>query len=233
VSDARQDWQQALAPTPECIDVVRFGEELDGAARTHLESCTRCQAELALYREMQREESTEDEAAAGQWIAGELQRRFEGTSTATGNVVPFRSKFSRALYAAAAAIVLVIGAAFWMQLREPSIDAPLGDPGLYRSARLDVIAPIGDLAQAPNELRWTAVPNASRYHVRIMEVDATVVWSSDTTEPAVTLPPAVVAQFAPGKSLSWDVQAFRGNEVLASSDTQTVRVTVTAPRTTP
>jgi hypothetical protein len=232
VSDARHDWQQALAPTPECIDIVRFGEELDGPSLAHLESCTRCQAELALYRELQQEESTAEEAAAGQWIAGELQRRFNSGSAAN-NVVPFRSKLSRAVYAAAAAIVLVVGAAYWMQLREPSIDAPLGDPGIYRSARLNVIAPIGDLAQAPNELRWTAVPKASRYHVRIMEVDATTVWSSDTTEAVVKLPPAVVAQFAPGKSLSWDVQAFRGNEVLASSETQIVRVTVTAPRKTP
>jgi hypothetical protein len=229
VSDERQGWQDALAPTAECIDITRFGEELDPASRAHLASCPRCQAELALFREFQAEESSDEEAAAGRWIAGELQRRLQDS----GNVVPFRPKRFQALYAAAAAIVLVLGASYWMQLREPSVDPGIGGSPVYRSARLDVIGPKGDIAQAPNELRWIAVPNASRYHVEISEVDATVVWSGDTTEPHVALPSAVIAQFAPGKTLLWDVQAFRGTEMLASSETQNVRVSVTPLRKTP
>jgi len=228
VTDTRQEWQDALAPTAECLDLARLGEELDAASRAHLGSCARCQAELALFQELQRGDSTADEAEAGRWIAGELQRRFQDS----GNVVPFRAKRVRALYAAAAAIVMVIGAGWWMQMREPSLDLP-GGPAVYRGVRLDVIAPAGELAQAPNELRWNAVPNASRYHVQISEVDATVVWSGDTTQPYVALPPAAIEQFAPGKSLSWEVKAFRGNEMLASSETQTVRVSVTPLRKEP
>jgi hypothetical protein len=228
VTDARKDWQQALAPSTDCIDVTRFGEPLDAAALAHLESCARCQAELALYREVTRDDSSAEEDAAGRWIAGELRSRFENPA----NVTPFRRKSLRPLYAIAAAILMVIGAGYLLQLREPSIDANV--PGsMYRSARIAVIAPAGDLATAPNELRWTAVPNATRYHVAIVEVDATPVWAADTTQPYVTLPPHVIAQFAPGKTLLWTVEAYRGSDALAASATQNVRVTVSPSRKTP
>jgi hypothetical protein len=222
VSDARHGWQEALARTPECIDQARFGDELDAASQAHLRSCAHCQAELALFRELDRDDSTAEEQQAAQWIAAELQRRFSNAD----NVKPFRRKTLPALYAAAAAIVLVIGAGSWMRFREPGIEPMTETVDVYRSGRLEVVAPAGEIAQAPNELRWTAVPNATHYVVRIAEVDATAVWSARTTQPYAPLPPAAVAQFAPGKRLLWDVQAFRGNEMLASSETQDVRVSI-------
>jgi hypothetical protein len=235
------DWKEVLAPTPQCIDVARFGDpgttgsqpvesdsddglraRLSSAERAHLDACARCQAELALFREIDRQETSPEEQREVEWIVSELRQR--------NNVVAFPTNRWRALYAVAAALVMVIGIGWWMQLREPSIDASIDDPGIYRSARLDLIAPIGDLAQGPNELRWAAVPDASRYRVQILEVDATPVWSTDTTDTRVALPPEVIAQFAPGKSLLWEVRAFRGKEMLATSETQRVRVSV-QPRT--
>jgi hypothetical protein len=215
------DWKEMLAPTPDCLDLARLGEELGAAERAHVESCSRCQAELALFHEIAREETTDEEARAAEWIAAGLRRK--------NNVIAFRPRQWRVLQAIAAVLVLAIGAAFWLQSREPSIDTQVDGPALYRSARIEALAPAGELSQAPNELRWNAVPHASRYHVRIVEVDTTVVWSGDTTEPHVALPPAVITQFAPGKTLLWEVQAFRGKEMLASSETQTVRVSVAAP----
>lgn len=212
------DWKETLAPTPACIDPARIGEPLDAAERAHVESCSRCRAELALFREITSEAATDEETRAGEWIAAELRRR--------NNVVAFRPRSWRILSAIAAVLVAAIGAMLWLQHREPSLDLPVDGRGVYRSARLELLAPAGDLAQAPNELRWSAVPNASRYHVRISEVDATVLWSAETTEPHAALPPAVIAQFAPGKSLLWDVQAYRDKELLASSETRTVRVAV-------
>lgn len=212
------DWREALAPSPECIDLARLGEELTAAERTHLDTCARCQAELALFREIAREETSDDEVREVEWIAGDLRRR--------NNIVAFRPKTWRGLSAAAAMTAMIIGIGYWMQMREPAIDAPIDGPAIYRSARLDVVAPVGDLAQAPNEFRWTPVPDASRYRVEIAEVDGTLLWSAGTTESHVALPPAVIAQFAPGKSLLWEVKAFRGEEMVAASDTQTVRVSV-------
>lgn len=217
------DWKEALAPSPECLDLARLGEELDAAERAHLDTCTRCQSELALFREISREETSAGEAREVEWLASELRRR--------NNVVAFRPKMWRVLYAAAAVLVMVVGIGYWMQLREPAIDTTFDPSAVYRTARVEVIAPkSGDLVQAPNELRWTAVPEASRYAVQILEVGATPVWGTSTTQTHVALPPGVIAQFAPGKLLLWDVAAFRGKEMIATSDTQNVRVSVTPPR---
>ena len=218
------DWKEALAPSPECIDLVRLGEELSDAERAHVDGCARCQTELALFREIANDETSSDEAREVEWIASELRRR--------NNVVAFRPKSWRVLYAVAAALVMVIGISYWINFREPAVDTTFDPSEAYRTARLDVIAPIGELAQAPNELRWTAVEDASRYRVQIAEVDGTLLWSAGTTQSNVALPPAVIAQFAPGKSLLWEVKAFRGDEMLASSDTQTVRVSVAPLRKT-
>lgn len=208
------DWKEALEPSVECIDLARLGEELDATERAHLDTCVRCQTELALFREIGREETSAEEADAARWIAAELRQR--------NNVVSLRPKTWKLLYAAA--VLVLISAGWWVQRREPSLDVPL-TTGEYRSARLELVAPAGDLPQAPNELRWQPVPGASLYRVRILEVDATEVWSGDATEPHIALPPAAIAHFAPGKSLRWQVEAFRGQESLAVSETQTVRVT--------
>jgi hypothetical protein len=212
------DWKDALAPSPECIDLARLGEELDAAERAHVETCTRCQSELALFRAVTSEESS----AESQWIAEKLQRT-AGETPALQPPGRRRSAY-QVLYAIAAALVILIGAGTWLQLREASLDVPTGE-GMYRSLHVEVVAPSGDLAQAPNEFRWKAVPDATRYDVRILEVDATQIWSRSTTETHVVLPPDVIARFAPGKTLLWSVEAYRGNESLASSETQNVRVT--------
>lgn len=227
MSDTRHDWQQALAATPDCIDVSRFGAPLSDAEQQHVRDCARCQSELAMFREFESDESTSD----GQWIAEELRRRLQQNESET--VVPFRPRTFRLAYAVAAMLVVLIGVGTWMQLREPSLDPAIDVPQGYRSARLEAIAPMGDLADTPKELRWSVVPNASRYRVRVMEVDQTVLWNGETTDSHIALPPAVVAQFAPGKSLLWDVTALHGNDILASSDTQRFRVSVADSRRLP
>ena len=218
------DWKDVLAPTPECIDIARF-DALTDADRAHLETCVRCQTELALFREMMSEETS----PASQWIAGRLTMwsaeaapPLSDRANRKVEALPPHSKRRSAFLALAAALAIVIGLGTWMQMREPSIDTTT--TGTYRSARVELVTPAGDLTHAPNELRWTNVPKASRYRVRILEVDGTVVWSGETTGTHVALPPDVIAQFKPGKSLRWEVQAFRGTEMLASSETQTVRV---------
>lgn len=205
------DWKEALAPTPDCLAIERLGGDVSDAERAHLDTCVRCQTELALFREVMSEESSSE----SEWIAAELRRREKK------KVVAFRPR--NAVLALAAMLALVIGIGAWMQMREPDVEVDLR-PGIYRSARLDVIAPIGDLAKAPNELRWEAVPNATVYDVEILEVDASQVWSSRTTETHIVLPPEVIAQFQPGKTLTWDVRALRNDEEVAASQTQEIRV---------
>jgi hypothetical protein len=221
VSDPRQQWGSELAPTPECIAIERLGEERTGPEREHLATCPRCQAEMALFDEFNADNASADEIRDGQWIAAELQRRLAPPA----NVKQFqpRVRAYRGL-AAAAAAVIVIGTGYWFENREPSIDTQLGGETIYRTSKLEAIAPLGDVPEAPHALQWTAVAGANAYTVRILEVDQTLLWSADTSGAAITLPADVIARFAPGKTLLWDVTARRGSNVIASSGMQRFRV---------
>ncbi len=239
MSDPRVQWQKELEPTPECIDVSRLSDALSERERAHLATCPRCQAELALLHEFQTDSATPDEVRAGQWIASELHRRLALSNNAPSpdapsNVKPFRSKqrtFSA--LAAAAVAVLVIGTAVWMENREPSLDPKIDVRNVYRTSRFDVIAPLGDVPEAPRELKWAAVPQATSYTVQILEVDGTELFRGATPRQSIVVPANVIAQFAPGKTLLWAVTARRGSDVLASSETQRFRVSVKRQRRTP
>lgn len=230
MSDPRQQWQKELAPTPDCIAVERLGDELTGRERDHLATCPRCQAELALFAEFNSESASPDEVREGQWVASELHRRFDPPS----NVKRFqpRPRAFSAL-AAAAAAVIVIGTAYWMGNREPSLDMNVGVQGVYRTSRFEVIAPVGEWPETPRELKWTAVPHAASYSVQIFEVDRTLLWSSETPRVTIILPADVIARIVPGKTLLWEVTARRGSAVLASSGTQRFRVSLNQQRRTP
>jgi hypothetical protein len=223
------DWQKELAPTPDCIALENLGNPRTDAELEHVKTCVRCQTELALFGEFNSDDASVDETRESRWIADELHRRLDIRS----NVKQFQPRRRTwAALAAAAVAVFVIGTGYWMETREPALDPTLGTENVYRTARLEAQSPIGDLAQAPNELQWTAVPNATAYSVRILEIDRTLLWSTDTPQRRVTIPTEVVAQFAPGKTVLWEVTARRHSDVLASSGTQSFRVTVPLPRRT-
>jgi hypothetical protein len=221
VSDPRQQWGSELAPTPDCIAIERLGEERTAPEREHLATCPRCQAELALFDEFRSDSASADEIRDGRWIAAELQRRLAQPS----NVKQFqpRAHMYRGL-AAAAAAVIVIGTGYWFENREPSLDTQISGETIYRTSRLEALAPLGDVAEAPHDLRWTAVAGANGYTVRVLEVDQTLLWSAETPAATIALPADVIARFAPGKTLFWAVTAHRGANVIATSGMQRFRV---------
>ena len=88
------------------------------------------------------------------------------------------------------------------QHREPETGAPI--PRIVSPA-----------AAAPGDsLRWTDVPQAEGYRVRIWDEDGRVVWTSETRSTAVILP----AQLHPGLQYMWDVSARTGWDRWVSSD---------------
>jgi len=225
VSDPRQEWHQALEPTPECISIERLGDERTAAEREHLATCPRCQAEVALFDGFRGDPVSAHELRDGEWIASELRRRAEVPS----NVKAFRTRRFSGL-AAAAAAVIVFGTAYWMENREPSIGTAIPTEQVYRSTRIEGLTPSGDLPEAPRTLQWTAVSGASTYTVELSSVDKTVLWSADTAGTSINLPAAAMAQFAPGKALLWKVTARRGTNILATSDIQRLRVALQSTR---
>jgi hypothetical protein len=200
----------------------RYAEVLTSEEQHHVQSCVRCQSELALFAELNRDYASADEQKEVEWVATQLRSR----SAMPGNVRQIQSRRPRHYALAAAAVLaVVVGAGYWAHDRQPNVLRPVDDQQ-YRSTMIEGLYPAGDLKAAPTTLRWEPLANASSYAVRIMEVDQRVLWQAETVRPQVTLPAELVAQFVPGKSLLWDVKARRGNNVVATSGTQRFRVAV-------
>lgn len=222
------DWKRALARTPDCISVERIGGPLTAAEREHLAHCARCETELALWEQFSRAEATPDEGAAVRWIAAETERRWKAS---TGVRKSERGWFRWPRLAAAASLVAIgiVGYVAW-DVREPAVVAPAPGTLTYRSSGIRLIAPAGDVAVAPTELRWQDIAGAAQYEVRVEEVDGTVLWRSSTAQPRAALPIALVAQFAPGRTFVWRVTAKTGRgAVIAESETGRFRVSLMAP----
>jgi hypothetical protein len=109
--------------------------------------------------------------------------------------------------------------------KEPALISD-GVPTALRSEGVVALAPIGDLMRSPAELRWRTFPGASRYSVKLMEVDHSELWQASLEETAVLLPAAVREKVVPGKTLLWQVTALDGaGKALANSRLERFRLT--------
>jgi hypothetical protein len=225
VSQTREQWKRVLRPLGDCVAIERFGELMEPKEREHIASCARCHSEMELWKEFNDETTTPEEAEAVRWIADEVAHRRTSGAEARPSVSRRFATHPRML-AAAAMLFLALGIGYIIDNRAPSIDVPAGHNLEYRSAGIQVIAPTGDVATAPTRLEWIAIPGATSYYVQIVEVDRAILWRVSTRQPRVDVPPAVSAQFVPGKTILWEVTARRDATVLAESGTQKFRVAV-------
>lgn len=227
MSDPRSDWKRELQRTSACIPIERLGEELTASEREHLSACARCQAEVALFTEFQDGETSAAEADDVNAIVEQLNVA-QAESSRHANVVSIASRrklVQPRLLAVAAMIVVAVAIGYVMQNREPSIEGPI-TRDLYRSQRVEVIAPVGDVAVAPRELQWKPVGAAVHYDVVVSEVDGTILWRASTRESHIALPEDIVRRLVPGKRIVWEVTAMRDGSAIQSSGTQSFRVLV-------
>jgi hypothetical protein len=219
----RELLQAAIGPTAECVPIERFAS-LSANELAHVERCAHCEAELSLWQQFEANEPSADEGAAVQWIATELARRRAPNSAAI-RAPRFNWFGGRAFAALAAGLLVVVAIGYSVIDREPSIGALPGDVSTYRGSAIHVAEPVGDLTAAPERLRWLPHSAAARYDVVIHEIDGTTIWSGSSTAPEVTLPRSVITQFAPGRSLTWEVTARDpSGAIVARSGTQRFRV---------
>jgi hypothetical protein len=230
-SAERELWKEAVSPTEACLTIEELGRWSDQwlpdrapVASAHIARCPRCQAELAMLNEFQSAATRPEDADSVSWITAELERRFDQIRVAAPLTAPrpgLRSERSRwvqylfgprplrgalgfaGLLALIAAVLQLRGA----QEPELSSDAVSG-PVVMRSEELVALSPTGDLKQAPRELRWQATPGAARYLVKVMEVDRTELWKTESSLTSASLPTALVARIVPGKKLLWQVTAI-------------------------
>jgi hypothetical protein len=248
---ARRQWKAALAPSEDCLTVEELSHHADGSvpdaakSRTssHLAGCVRCQTELAMLKEFEVATPRAEELAEVSWIAAELKRRsnqigYAAPESASSRPMPngtsrFRKIFaSRPVSSAAfsiAAMLVAIAAGFYLTTAKEPVLVSDGSTGqtLLRSQGVVALAPKGDLADRPTELRWQPLPSADRYAVKLMEVDRVELWQGLSKEPKVMLPAEVREKIVPGKTLLWQITALDANGgALAASQVERFRVAI-------
>ena len=233
--------RSTLGAGPECLSPEQL-EALVSAETPippHIAQCPRCQAELALLKSFMTSEPLPDEGASVAWISAHLERQRDSIKnparrsspttaalkTQTGRLANlFRlptMRWAVPITVAAAAIV-VVSLALLRSSKAPELHADLGQqPAIYRSQEIQLVAPIGDVTEVPQELQWQTFTGAATYKVVIMEVDHSELWSTQTPANSIAIPATVRAKMLPGKPILWQVTALTPQgQVVATSQVQ-------------
>jgi len=224
----RDVMRRALRATPDCLPLERLAEELTAAERAHIAVCARCKAELDLWQELERATPAADEGAAVRWIVAELDRRSRSASAAPPQrLLSWLPRATRSWAAAFAALAVVATVGYFAWDREPSLNPVTNTDQTYRSARVRVLAPLGDVPSPPAVLEWVAPLGAVSYDVEVSEVDGTSLWRARSSTPRIEIAPSVVSQLKPGKTVLWQVRARDVSDtVIAESGAQRFRVEI-------
>ena len=154
----------------------------------HLAACAVCRTEIVEVARIVREEPSVE------------RTRRRGWAPAIAGI------------AAAAAALLIVA---WPRPSDSPEDARHRDETLNATAAPRPIAPIGVVA-APTHLRWSSVPYADRYQVRVFDLAGNVVWDHDTPDTLAALPKSIALR--PDVSYFWKVEALTGFDRHAASE---------------
>jgi hypothetical protein len=227
--DAVRKSLTVLGPGPDCLAIDDLVQSLEGGqgdiqkenAAKHVSTCAYCKAELAMFQTFADGNVRSEERRDVEAIVSKLRRN---------SPVPSESWWTRLLQiriwapagVAFASIVLVV--VLWGPGRPggPEVSGP-GD--VMRSHAVTLIAPLGDLPEAPEQLRWNGVSGATGYRVRLSEVDHTELWSGATAGTEIALPDDIRRKITPLKTLDWQVLAVDDrSSTLADSGLRQFRV---------
>ena len=219
----RELLQAALGPGKECpsiedLEQVRTGRiSASTALAKHVDSCSYCQSEMqmlqAFYAGDEGPPSEEVKQIVSQ-LQANSRRMFPKSAPVKASVPWWEAAFSMRRFAQAslaiAAVLLIVAAALSLHtVRSPALEA-LNQSGqeVFRSGSFDLLGPVGDLQEAPKEIRWKKVEDAAKYQVRLLEVDRREIWKAETKEDHIDLPPPVRARIVPAKTVFCEVDAF-------------------------
>ena len=166
---------------------------INSKSRQHLETCSHCRNEFGMLREFQVAIVTPEEAASVAWIGSELRRR------ATEVIAPepispwdriksglFPRQRWRTIAAACAALLMATTASIYVGNLAQQDRLSGGE--VFRTQKLTAISPVGNVDAAPVELEWRPVEQATRYQVRLLEVDRSEIWSAETQSTPAPIP---------------------------------------------
>jgi hypothetical protein len=215
----------AFGRTPACLPLELLEAVLEGTlsgdsvtgAKRHLDSCSYCRSELALFEDFQSAKptsKTETEQLA--WMRRELDSRFDGFPSSTSPEVNWGSRLLSFLaeylwswrsFAGVAAVAATMLVVIQVQNRPSEMAAPTKSAEVFRSPDFSNLAPAGSVAAVPDKLSWNPVTNAALYRVRILTVDESEIWRGETATSRVNLTPELRANFSPGRHFLWQVTA--------------------------
>jgi hypothetical protein len=214
MSEDRKFFRDSLGPTKDCPPLEKLEAALTGSDKRiveHVRSCRYCETELDMLRAFTLAEVPAEDSAA----VREVTRRLAAprAPVRVADRLPwwrFGGSLLRPAMLGFAGLLMLAGVG--LQLRNsgrPGLRTEVGND-VYRANTLTVVAPAGDLRQAPEEVRWEPVAAAVRYRVRIQEVDGNQIWSTESTGSSATLPADVRARIVPAKTLLCTVTALDG-----------------------
>lgn len=213
-------------PPPEAYleaEMESLSPEERRALDEHADRCPACAGERDLARLF---DAAPGEADVRPEDLGFVVARLQESSPAVSgtpikpNVVPFPAprrveeprvrRSVRFLPRFAAAALLVIALGFGYRVFNPSMP-DLPDPGtgeVMRGSEVEVVSPVGELAEMPEELRWVLMDRAASYRVRITAVDGAVLWEETVSASPVRLPVDVAGRLHRAVVYTWTVEAL-------------------------
>lgn len=223
----RAEWRAECPPEADIAGLfdARLSEPRASQVKAHLETCKLCAAEMNALAEFTAAAPDPAEQADVDAVVADLKRR-RRTETA---LPAWRRWLARpALPRLAGAVALVaLAAAVTLQVRTSRTDDVEGyqATGTMRSGAVPEVQPRGDLSEAPREIRWTPVPGAAAYEVRLTEVDGTELWAARTSATRMEIPGKVRSALLPRKTVMIRVWALDASQRQASQpDVSRIRV---------
>jgi hypothetical protein len=139
--------------------------------------------------------------------------RAAGASGEQAPRAPGRSRFLGWFAAAAAVLIVAVGAG-WL-LRDAGAPHPAAPTMRGSEALTEAVEPTdrARLTEAPTRLHWTTKDSPASYRVVLYDRESTPIWESDwVTGGSVSLPVDVQLQLRPGDSYLWRVFSRVGIE---------------------
>jgi hypothetical protein len=153
-----------------------------------------------------------NEGAAVGWVVAQLQRQQAAPARQSSMArVPFWRSFFRVPYlAGAAAMIAVLALGISLYNSGPDHPGPgnsNSNSGVYRG-NFKLLSPTGELAQAPAEFRWEAVPGAASYKVELTDVIGKSLARATSIQPQLAATPEMKAAMHAGMPVNWKVTAY-------------------------
>lgn len=194
------------------------GSALRKESVAHLSECADCRRRFASTVRMM-----DDDA-----IASEMRRLNVAQSSRPISLLQWSRRktmvISGGLVVAAAAAIVLVG-----PIANREADNGLSD--IHRESSITttvaprILSP-ANAAQSADSLRWTSVPTADLYRVRVWDTEGTVVFSGESERTSLGVPNGL----RPGTSYLWEVAARTGWDRWVSSDFVEFRTPAARPR---